>query len=101
MTFQRKKPMPNCFSVEGYAVYFWSNENSPLEPVHVHVSKGRRSPNTTKVWILSDGTVELDSNKSHISEPELRRILRLIEDYAGEIVSKWEEYFNVPATFIR
>ncbi|MBQ7479405.1 MAG: DUF4160 domain-containing protein [Selenomonadaceae bacterium] len=23
----------------GYAIYFWLNENEPLEPVHVHIAK--------------------------------------------------------------
>ena len=30
--------MPQIFRVAGYIVYFWSNENEPLEPIHVHVS---------------------------------------------------------------
>ncbi|MDD7740505.1 MAG: DUF4160 domain-containing protein [Fusicatenibacter sp.] len=29
--------------VSGYTVYFWSNENG--EPIHVHVSKGKPTPN--------------------------------------------------------
>lgn len=28
--------MPQIFRVAGYLIYFWSNENEPLEPVHVH-----------------------------------------------------------------
>lgn len=32
--------------VSGYIVYFWSNEEG--EPIHVHVSKGRPTPNATK-----------------------------------------------------
>ena len=30
--------LPKLFTVSGYTVYFWSNENG--EPIHVHVSKG-------------------------------------------------------------
>lgn len=30
--------MPRLFTVSGYIVYFWSNENG--EPIHVHISKG-------------------------------------------------------------
>ena len=33
--------MPKLFTVSGYIVYFWSNEEG--EPIHVHVSKGRLS----------------------------------------------------------
>ena len=38
--------LPKLFTVSGYIVYFWSNEEG--EPIHVHVSKGRPTPNATK-----------------------------------------------------
>lgn len=39
---------------------FWSNENSPLEPVHVHIAEGRASANATKLWITSTGKAMMD-----------------------------------------
>ena len=42
--------MPQIFRIGGYLVFFWINENDPLEPVHVHVSEGKPSPNATKIW---------------------------------------------------
>lgn len=39
--------MPQIFRIGSYLVYFWSNENDPLEPVHVHISEGRASANGT------------------------------------------------------
>ena len=36
--------MPQVFKIAGYTVYFWVNENDPLEPVHVHIAKGIPSP---------------------------------------------------------
>ena len=35
--------MPKIFTIKGYIVYFWSNEND--EPIHVHVAKGVPRPN--------------------------------------------------------
>ena len=32
--------MPQVFKIGQYWVYFWANENEPLEPIHVHVSPG-------------------------------------------------------------
>lgn len=29
--------MPQVFKIGPYWVYFWTNENKPLEPIHVHV----------------------------------------------------------------
>ena len=43
--------MPQVFKMGPYLVYFWSNENEPLEPVHVHISQGVPSRNSTKVWL--------------------------------------------------
>ena len=44
--------MPQIFKIGSYWVYFWANENKPLEPVHVHVSKGKPTANATKFWII-------------------------------------------------
>lgn len=38
--------LPKLFMVSGYTVYFWSREND--EPIHVHISKGKPTPNATK-----------------------------------------------------
>ena len=40
--------MPQVFKIGSYWVYFWANENEPLEPVHVHVAQGAPSANATK-----------------------------------------------------
>ena len=91
--------MPKCFTVFGYIVFFWSNENDPLEAVHVHVGK-KISANCTKIWILSDGSTRLANNNSHIPEHDLKRIQRVIEIYSANIVAKWEAYFDLRASFI-
>lgn len=57
--------MPNLFTVSGYKVYFWANEKG--EPIHVHVSKGKPSPNGTKIWLTKTGGCILASNGSNIS----------------------------------
>ena len=43
--------MPQVFKIGSYWVYFWANENDPLEPIHVHVSQGAPSSNATKIWL--------------------------------------------------
>ncbi len=43
--------MPQIFKFGPYLVYFWSNENEPKEPIHVHISIGKPSKNSTKIWI--------------------------------------------------
>ncbi len=29
-----------------YLIYFWSNENNPVKPVHVHIVEEKPSPKT-------------------------------------------------------
>ena len=31
--------MPQIFKFGGYIIFFWSNENKPTEPIHVHIAK--------------------------------------------------------------
>lgn len=90
--------MPSFIKIFGYNIYFWSNEGKPIEPVHVHISE---SPNKkgTKVWILSDGSIELADNNSNIKANDLRRILNILGEYSEEIIEMWENYFREPATF--
>lgn len=47
--------MPQVFKVESYWVYFWANENEPLEPVHVHIAESAPAANGTKAWITKAG----------------------------------------------
>lgn len=58
--------MPQIFKIGPYTIYFWSNENDPLEPIHVHVSE-RANPNATKIWLTSTGKCYLCHNKSGFS----------------------------------
>ena len=40
--------MPQIFRIGSYVIYFWSNENNPVEPVCVHVSEERAVANSKK-----------------------------------------------------
>lgn len=91
--------MPKCLEVLGYILFFWSNEGDPLEPVHVHVGK-RIGPNCTKVWILSDDSAQVANNNSKIPVRDLRRICRVIEAYADDLVAQWQDYFGITPSFI-
>ena len=76
--------MPQVFKVGPYWVYFWANENDPLEPVHVHVAEGAPTANGTKIWITKAGKCLLCNNASKIPKriaapcSELAPITKLI-----------------------
>lgn len=40
--------MPQVFRLGSYWVYFWTNKNKPLEPIHVHISEGHPNAYATK-----------------------------------------------------
>ena len=86
--------MPQIFRIGSYIVYFWSNENDPIEPIHVHIAEGRAVANATKVWITSTGKTLLCNNNAKIPTNILKRIIRMIEANSPEIIQKWYEHFG-------
>lgn len=68
--------MPNLFTVSGYKIYFWSNENA--EAIHVHVSKGHPTPNSTKIWLTKSGGCVPANSRSQIPQKELNELMEFI-----------------------
>lgn len=66
--------MPNLFTVSGYKIYFWSNEDG--EPIHVHISKGKPFPNSTKIWLTKKGGCIL----ANIWKPDSKKGIKYIND---------------------
>lgn len=83
--------LPSLFSVSGYKIFFWSNENN--EPIHVHISKGKLSPNATKVWLTKNGGCILANNGSHIPDKELRELMDFISAQFFYICAEWKKHF--------
>lgn len=86
--------MPQIFKIGSYWVFFWSNENDPLEPVHVHVCQGTPNGGATKIWITRAGKCYLCNNNSRIPDHVLRNIMKIIEARSGEVIEKWSAYFG-------
>lgn len=86
--------MPQLFKIRGYLVYFWSNENEPLEPIHVHVSLGQPSHKSAKIWISQRGKCRLSSNSLDIEPRKLNNIMKIIEARSDEIIRKWSDFFG-------
>lgn len=77
--------MPQVFKVGSYWVYFWANENEPLEPIHVHVAQGAPNSNATKIWITKAGGCYLCNNNSQIPPPGCCATLwQLLKHAAGK-----------------
>ena len=76
--------MPQIFKVGSYFIYFWANENKPLEPIHVHISKGTPNANATKVWITRSGNCLLCNNNSKIPPKTLKNIKKHFKNYRSK-----------------
>ena len=83
--------LPNLFTVSGYKVYFWSNENQ--EPIHVHISKGKPSANSTKIWLTKTGRCIVANNNSEIPQRELSELMEFISAQFFLICSEWKKHF--------
>ena len=86
--------MPQIFRVGSYVVYFWSNKNNPVEPIHVHVSEGRAFASSTKIWITNSGKALICNNNSRIPDKVLKNIMRQIEANSEMILDRWREQFR-------
>lgn len=86
--------MPQILRIGPYIIYFWSNENDPLEPIHIHITEGTPSANATKIWITSKGKALLCNNNSHIPERTLRKLMRFVEANSKTIIEEWIERFG-------
>ena len=85
--------MPQLFKVGSYIVYFWANENLPLEPVHVYIAEGRPTSDGSKIWITKSGHCILSHNKAHIPISILKKIMQIIDANAEDIKKAWGSLF--------
>ena len=86
--------MPQLFRVGNYIIYFWANENNPLEPLHIHIAEGRPQADATKIWITRTGHCITAHNKSQIPPAVLKKLIRLIEANSAMIEAQWLEMFE-------
>ena len=80
--------MPTIFVHDGFRFFFYSNEGSPREPVHVHVSKAERE---AKFWLRPE--VELAANAGFDART-LRMLVFVAEARRDEIERAWHEHFG-------
>ena len=84
--------MPKLFSIGQYVIYFWSGEVG--EPIHVHISIGRISPNATKIWLTEIGGGIVANNKSKIPQTDINKLLEVICDNHDNICDAWKNFFG-------
>jgi hypothetical protein len=80
--------MPVVFRHNGFKFFFYSNEGSPREPVHIHVERAERE---AKFWLFPEVLVAYNDNYDARTLRELLDIVRANRDL---IVRTWDEHFG-------
>lgn len=80
--------MPVVLRYKGFRFFFYSNEGSPREPVHVHVVG---SGGEAKYWVSPIGVL---AESNGFDARTLRELLDIVEQNAELIERTWNEYFS-------
>jgi hypothetical protein len=80
--------MPTVFFDHGFRFFFYSNEGSPREPIHIHVEK---DGNEAKIWLRPDVAVAYNDR---YSARTLRELLGIVLKNRVRIERAWSEFFS-------
>jgi hypothetical protein len=80
--------MPTVFYDRGFRFFFYSNEGSPREPVHIHVEKDKSE---AKFWLNPVAHVAYNDGYDARS---LRLLAAMVEANRDRIERAWNEFFR-------
>lgn len=80
--------MPVVLRYKGYKLFFYSNEGSPREPLHIHIRKGEA---VAKFWVEPE--VKLADSYGMASH-ELAELASVVRDNREIIERAWNEFFG-------
>ena len=79
--------MPVVFRDRGFRFFFYSNEGSPREPLHIHAERDNVE---AKFWLKPIVRVACNDG---FDARTLRELQNLVEANMNRIVRAWNEYF--------
>lgn len=80
--------MPVVLRYKGFRFFFYSNEGSPRESVHVHVRAGGAE---AKIWLEPQVTV---ATSYGFDAATLRELVGVARSHRELIERAWDEYFG-------
>ena len=80
--------MPTVFVYRGFRFFFYSNEGTPREPLHIHVEKDDME---AKFWLEPE--VRVAYNDGYDARA-LRELLEIVEINKDRIQRDWDEFFG-------
>jgi hypothetical protein len=82
------RAMPTVFVYRGFRFFFYSNEGTPREPLHIHVEKDDME---AKFWLEPE--VRVAYNDGYDARA-LRELLEIVEINKDRIQRAWDEFFG-------
>ena len=80
--------MPVVFRSRGFKFFFYSNEGTPREPIHIHVERGEVE---AKFWLFPE--VRVAYNEGYDART-LRKLIVIVQANKGRIERAWNEFFG-------
>lgn len=80
--------MPVVLRSRGFRFFFYSNEGTPREPVHIHVDSAELE---AKFWLIPE--VRVAYNDGYDART-LRELLQIVEANKELFVRAWHEHFG-------
>ncbi len=80
--------MPIVFRYRGFKFFFYSNEGTPREPIHIHIE---RDDVEAKIWLIPE--IKVAYNDGYDART-IRELLEVVEENKNQIVRSWNEHFG-------
>ncbi|HTX76630.1 MAG TPA: DUF4160 domain-containing protein [Terracidiphilus sp.] len=80
--------MPTIWIEDGFRFFFYSNEGTPREPIHVHVERGEAE---AKFWLRPEVRVAYNDR---YDARTLRRLTDMVEANRTRIERAWDGFFG-------
>lgn len=80
--------MPVVFRYNGIRFYFYSNEGSPSEPVHIHAELGDAE---AKFWLRPEVSV---ADSRGFDRRALAELVRVVAENRDLIEGRWHDHFG-------
>jgi Domain of unknown function (DUF4160) len=80
--------MPVVFRHRDFRFFFYSNEGTPREPIHIHVEK---NGNEAKIWLHPNLRVAYNDGYDGRT---LRELLQIVAANKPRVERAWDEFFT-------
>jgi hypothetical protein len=80
--------MPVVFRYRDFRFFFYSNEGTPREPMHIHIEKGG---NEAKIWLQP--AIRVAYNDGYDGRT-LRELLEIVAANQPRIERAWDDFFT-------